>query len=261
MQRLEQKVEDLAAQLDTLTKQPQLPSSSLEAASSASYTPSSQPYDVSGSGPSSNPGPQASNSLEALGAAGAGPGPAQLVVNGTKRRYDKFDHIAFGLDDLDELLHIFRNDFFPEFPFILLSSEDTSESLRHKNPFLLWSIVAATSYKDFRLQRRLGREIQRQIATRIIMDNEKSLDLLQGLLVHLAWHHYFLRPESPQILLFLQLCINLVNGLGLGRDHSARTTSKVDRAPNLRPGTEPVRGMHSLCELRAFLGTYYLCSR
>lgn len=171
--------------------------------------------------------------------------------------------VDYILDDLgrsEEFLTIFRRDFCPEFPFVLLSSDETSASLRHDKPFLFMSIVAATSYTDPQLQRRLAREIQKQIASRMIINNEKSLDLLQGLLVCLAWYHYFLRDGSIQILLLLQLCVTLVNELGLTRDHSTRLTTRCDQVAETPAGLKSSPKSSSLSELRAFLGTFYLCS-
>ena len=172
-----------------------------------------------------------------------------------------FDYALRDLCQSEEALTIFRRDFCPEFPFVLLSSDETSESLRRNKPFLSLSILAATSYAHPQLQRGLAREISKQIASRMIIDNEKSLDLLQGLLVHLAWYHYYFHEGgSSQILLLLQLCVTLVNRMGLTRDHSTCGTAKYDQlaeAPQ-EIGTSPEKS--SLPELRAFLGTFYLCS-
>lgn len=84
------------------------------------------------------------------------------------------------------LLEIFRNTFTNNFPFVVISSASSVDILRSENPFLLLSIMAATSFKDVRLQRALGREIKKEICERIIMGHQVSMDLLQGLLVYVA---------------------------------------------------------------------------
>ena len=246
-------MDSLVAQLNTINqRQPQSVDVVLPASGS---TPSSKSQDVSLSWDSSHSEPQIENELETL--------DASSVHSETPSAEYGDSVFGYGLRDLyqsEEILAIFRRDYCSEFPFVLLSTDETSESLRHYKPFLFLSIVAATSYTNPQLQQRLAREIQKQIASRMIINNEKSLDLLQGLLVYLAWYHYFFQDGSSQILLLLQLCVTLVNEMGLTRDHSTRVTTKRDQVAEAPAGTGSSPKKPSLSELRAFLGTFYLCS-
>jgi hypothetical protein len=54
-------------------------------------------------------------------------------------------------------------------------------------PFLLLAAVAAASSKYCHLQDALIRQFKESLSQRVVMAGEKDLDLLQGLLVHLAW--------------------------------------------------------------------------
>ena len=246
-------MEDLVAQLNTIKQQqPQGVHVSLSASDS---TASSKSRDLSLARDSSHSEPQVENESETVDA-------SSVNAETHSPEYGEGE-LDYALDDLcrsEEILTIFRRDFCPEFPFVLLSSDETSASLRQEKPFLFMSVVAATSYADPQLQRRLAREIQKQIASRMIIKNEKNLDLLQGLLVCLAWYHYFLRDGSIQILLLLQLCVTLVNELGLTRDHSTRMTTRCDQVADTPVGLKSNLKRSSLSELRAFLGTFYLCS-
>ena len=248
-------MEDLVAQLNTsVQRQPQGLDTDLLASGS---TPSSKSSEtVFFLRDSSTSDSQVQDEPEALDACSISWGTPSADYGDIS-----FDYGLRNLCEAEEVLTIFRRDFCPEFPFVLLSPEDTSESLRHDKPFLFLSIVAVTSYENPQLQRRLAQEIQKQIASRMVVNNERSLDLLQGLLVHLAWYHYSFQLGSPQILLLLQLCVTLVNEMSLTRDQSTRVTTEYDQVAETPVGIGSAPRNLSLPELRAFLGTFYLCSR
>ena len=225
-----------------------------EGSSSRGSTANSKSQTTFLSRDSSDSGLQVENELEILDASSI-----RSETPGTELKDNTVDLELPDLHQAEELLTIFRRDFCPEFPFVLLSPDETSKSLSHDKPFLFLSIVAVTSYANPQLQRRLGREIMNQIASRMIIKNEKGLDLLQGLLVYLAWYHYSLQDGPSQILLSLQLCVNLVSNMGLMRDYANRLTTKRDQVVEA-PEEARSSPEQFLSELRAFLGTFYLCS-
>ena len=75
-----------------------------------------------------------------------------------------------------------------------------------------------------------------------ITKGEKSLDLLQGLLVFMAWHHRYMDADAPSLNLLLQICLGQAVDLGLDRLCPA-------------PVDDPWQGRESR---RAYLGCYYL---
>lgn len=87
---------------------------------------------------------------------------------------------------LEHLLDRFR-DMASYFPFVRLPYDCTATSMAEDRPFLLLAAVAAASSKYCHLQDALIRQFKESLSQRVVMDGEKDLDLLQGLLVHLAW--------------------------------------------------------------------------
>lgn len=73
------------------------------------------------------------------------------------------------------------------FPFVLVPPKMTLDSLRREKPFLLLSILTFAAFSNEKLQLKLELELRQSLSKRIIVDSEKSLDLLQGVLVYLAW--------------------------------------------------------------------------
>ena len=160
-------------------------------------------------------------------------------------------HDAAGLAAADRRLEIFQRSFVNYFPFVVVSSTVSVEALRYNNPFLFLCIMAVTSFEDPPLQRRLGQEIKKQICDRLVMRHEVSMDLLQGLLVSLAWYQYFCLPGKHQYFLMLQLCVNMCHELRL--DLNEKGKRGLEKAQNHG------RAQNS-AEMRALLGTYCLSS-
>jgi hypothetical protein len=83
------------------------------------------------------------------------------------------------------------------------------------------------------------------------MGHEVSMDLLQGLLVFVAWYQYFCVPGKHQYFLMLQLCVNMCHELRL--DLNEKGKRGLEEAETQGKVRNPE-------EIRALLGTYYLSS-
>ena len=151
----------------------------------------------------------------------------------------------------DRRLETFRRDFINYFPFVVVPPTVSVEALRSDNPFLFLCIMAVTSFEDPKLQRRLGQEIKKQICDRLVMGHEVSMDLLQGLLVFVAWYQYFCVPGKHQYFLMLQLCVTMCHELRL--DLNEKGKRGLEEAQTQGKARNP-------SEMRALLGTYCLSS-
>lgn len=169
----------------------------------------------------------------------------------------------------------------PHFPFVVIPVAASVQSLLASRPLQLLAIVAAASYDDLKLQRRLGDAFKRLITHRIFYVEAMSLETLQALLVHLAWCVAYrlvlsIRCLSPMVAFanvicrtqyhdrprrysqYLELAISIVIDL------------RLDRKPEMRPwkrrldmqvnASDPKDAL-SIDEQRAVAGCYYLsCS-
>jgi hypothetical protein len=97
------------------------------------------------------------------------------------------DKLNLAPSELDQLLHRFRviQHFFP---FVVVPDGWTASWMLAERPFLLLTVVTAVSKSNSSLHKALGEEIKMTLASRIMIADENNLDLLQGLLVHLAWY-------------------------------------------------------------------------
>ncbi|KAF2656875.1 hypothetical protein K491DRAFT_353305 [Lophiostoma macrostomum CBS 122681] len=129
------------------------------------------------------------------------------------------------------------------FPFVSLPKETFCRDLLQQRPILMFSVLTAASYDSSLLQLTLSREFRKVVMVKI-MNGEKSLDLLQGLLVFIAWHHHYMDTQAVSVHMLLQLCIGIAGDLGL------------DNIPASH-ATEDARNREAK---RAYLGCYYLSS-
>ncbi|KAF2144368.1 uncharacterized protein K452DRAFT_222800 [Aplosporella prunicola CBS 121167] len=182
----------------------------------------------------------------------ARPAPNQLVTDSTAG--DVVDSGIISPASAERLLRIYRAALTPHFPFVVVPPDTAAEQLRRVKPFLFLAIMTAALFDDMPTQRRLGEMVKKAVNERILSDSTLTLDMLQGLLVFLAWSQYHPRPR--RYTQYMQLAISIV------------IDSRLDRKPvslwKTRFGSsrDPPTAPNSLGsdEQRAFLGCFYLAS-
>ncbi|EXJ70962.1 uncharacterized protein A1O5_05955 [Cladophialophora psammophila CBS 110553] len=145
------------------------------------------------------------------------------------------------------------------FPFVVIDPTIGLDIFRRKRPFLLLSILTFAAQSNLALQQKLETELKESLSRRLIVEGEKSLDLLQGLLVYLNWYHFHFDPARQQLYPLLQMANSVA--LELGLDRPVRQQLPINLAslvPELliksRLPIEEVEGR------RALLGCYCLSS-
>lgn len=126
------------------------------------------------------------------------------------------------------------------FPFIVVAADMTSEDLRDKRPFLWKGVMLTASFFDAARQTRLGAELLSDMARAAVVEGVKTLDLLQGMQLLIAWYQYAVKGHQLTNLLFLarSMCVNL-------------------SSPNCDPLPSDAR-YSQLDPLRAYAATYYI---
>ena len=133
------------------------------------------------------------------------------------------------------------------FPFVTLPKDLSCRDMLQQRPMLMFAVLTVASYDSVLLQLTLSREF-RKIVTVKVMNGEKSLDLLQGLLVFIAWHHHYMDAQAVSIPMLLQICAGIARDLGLDN------LSIPIRSPLHRDEPRDKEAK------RAYLGCYYLTS-
>lgn len=112
------------------------------------------------------------------------------------------------------------------FPFAPIPEDASLEELTANQPFTLRSILVISSGDDKNLQRTLERSFRDRVLQTVMIDGERSIDLLLSLIIYLAWYHFFYIPMKQQFYQTLQIAISLCVDMKLDRppEKAALTT-------------------------------------
>lgn len=73
------------------------------------------------------------------------------------------------------------------FPFLPLPMDWSVACMKQDHPFFLLGVLSAMTHAELSLNSQLHAQFLRVLAGRVVADGEKHLDILQGMLVQIAW--------------------------------------------------------------------------
>ncbi|KAM7187488.1 hypothetical protein V8F33_011228 [Rhypophila sp. PSN 637] len=115
--------------------------------------------------------------------------------------------------EAEECLHIFRTQKLPYLHFVYIPESTTAAELRREKPFL-WLSIMVICVKRASTQQLLGEKLRALIAQKVIVEHQRSLDILQGLVGFLGWSTYHLRLiGKPFMTMYSHLLAALVQDL------------------------------------------------
>ncbi|KAK3381906.1 hypothetical protein B0H63DRAFT_215775 [Podospora didyma] len=159
--------------------------------------------------------------------------------------------------EAEDNLETFRKYMLIFLPLVYLPPTMTQRQLREQSPFLWFNIMAVTC-KQVDHQMSMSDAIRVFLAHKMVVEHEKSIDLLLGLLVFIGWKQYH-RREKPCLSLITSLAKSLVYDLGLNR---VPGESIISMAVNFSEGRKvflPPREK-TLETRRALLACFYVTS-
>ena len=89
-------------------------------------------------------------------------------------------------DEAEKLLNVFQTQMLGHFPFMKMPAYSSSHHFRAEHPFLWLCIMAVTS-KSTEQQLAFGKEVRLSLSRKMLVESERSLDLLFGILVFTGW--------------------------------------------------------------------------
>jgi len=144
------------------------------------------------------------------------------------------------------------------FPFVIITPQSSLEFLRREKPSLLLAILTFGSYSRPKIFDVLEHEFREMLSKKVIMNGEKSLDLLQGVLVYLNYYHLHFKIGRQQIYQLSQIAATMAVEL-----HIHLTWQNASNIDGLAIPIPDINGPNVADEIegkRTFLGTYYLTS-
>lgn len=123
---------------------------------------------------------------------------AELFVNPPKRRNVNFvsqDGVSFDLlpdfrltpTQASSYLAQYRTQMMPKYPFVIIDSDINAATLCSQSKCLFWCIMATVAPLSTEAHRNFRHWFRSHLAEEIVVKQHKSVDLLQAILVYLAW--------------------------------------------------------------------------
>ncbi|KAH7193015.1 uncharacterized protein B0J16DRAFT_69261 [Fusarium flagelliforme] len=166
---------------------------------------------------------------------------------------------GFSWPQVSQILDLFRKEYIPRFPFVLISSHQTAQSLYKDNPFLFRAVMLVVApVSEIRICK-MKRNVLAYLGYRTLVEEDMTLDILQGILVIIAWAHKC-HVDNSQVVNLAYLALGYAHNLGITQDTSLSSTQQSD--PKL-PDTERVNRKedpYSTEKKRTLLGLYCVLS-
>jgi len=151
---------------------------------------------------------------------------------GTQPSADVIDRGLLSLDLAEQLFKAYNEWFVPHYPCVVFPPDCSIHQVRQDRPIIFLaclSVAAGMMAPD--LHSTLSAEIIQVFANRVMLSNEKSLDLVQAFLVTSVW--YF-PPDSWGMLKFYEYVHMAASmGLDLGLNTRSQISDFKDRARTL----------------------------
>jgi hypothetical protein len=91
------------------------------------------------------------------------------------------------MEAANALIDAYKATMMPNLPFVIIPSDLSTEEIRRTRPVVFLAVLTAALYDNMPLQRVLEEQVKSAISDRMVFKGEISFDLLQGLLIHIAW--------------------------------------------------------------------------
>jgi hypothetical protein len=115
------------------------------------------------------------------------------------------------------LFETYRRDLFPNYPLVLIPPSVTADEVRQRKPALFLAIIAAAAGKDdSELSAMLDNKVLHCYAERHVMNSEKSLELVQALLISAAWYHPPVKFGQLKYYEYIHMATTMAMDIGIG---------------------------------------------
>ncbi|KAL7947445.1 hypothetical protein V8C42DRAFT_286271 [Trichoderma barbatum] len=145
------------------------------------------------------------------------------------------------------------------FPFIHLEPDLTAEALHRDRPFLWLCIMNSTSM-SMTQQAVMRERVRQEIAQRMVLNHDRSIEMVQGLVILISWATMSAGPGSkPFLNLFTHICSCIIYELNLTKfpneEHFATVCFKAWGGRAIPPAKE-----RTMEERRVVLGFWFITS-
>ncbi|RMZ05315.1 hypothetical protein D0862_05013 [Hortaea werneckii] len=159
--------------------------------------------------------------------------PARLAAVTERTDSDIVDRGILSMATARQLFETYRKDLFPHYPFIPIPESTVAEEMRETQPTLFLAIVAAAAAKEHSdLSALLDKEVLQQYATKVVVQSEKSLELVQALHISAIWYHPPSKFGQLKYYEYIHMAATMAMDIGIG----TRPAEQRNRFPSAGRG-------------------------
>ncbi|OQO03785.1 hypothetical protein B0A48_10425 [Cryoendolithus antarcticus] len=154
------------------------------------------------------------------------------------QRADIIDRGIISMATARHLLLRYRTDLYPHFPVVYIPPSSSAEELRAIKPTLFLAIMAAASGVDNAdLATKLDREVLQEYARRTVVNSEKTVELVQSLIISAVWY----QPPSRFVQLKYYEYIHMASAMAMDigictrPSHTKRKRFPAESVGNVHP--------------------------
>ncbi|KIX09385.1 uncharacterized protein Z518_00464 [Rhinocladiella mackenziei CBS 650.93] len=119
------------------------------------------------------------------------------------------------LEECESLLSHYRRMSQSFFPYVIVPETCQAASVIQERPMLAQAIFIVTTWRNPIVQSPLQAQFLKELGERYFIKSERSLDLLQGLIVYFGWCHWYATPFAYQAFRHGSLVASLAVELGI----------------------------------------------
>ncbi|KAH6605343.1 hypothetical protein Trco_007050 [Trichoderma cornu-damae] len=165
---------------------------------------------------------------------------------------------SFSLEEVISYFDRYRRELMPNYPFVVIPEDLDPRALYATSQCLFWTIMAAVAPQSPDTQKGVENWFRQYIADRVVVNQEKSLEILQAILLRLTWaeFHFCMKTEATN---FVHLATALALDLKLDRSPEATRLQPRSLLAEAFGKSAPRPKPPSADEKRAVLGLYHCC--
>jgi hypothetical protein len=131
---------------------------------------------------------------------------------------DVVDRGRVSMGTATDLVRVYVDHCMALYPAVILPKQTTASELKTSKPVLFLAVIAAAAlgWNDPDLSRFLNEEVRRLFADRIFIKGEKSLELVQSLLITVAFYYPPDSPEKLQFYQYIHMAATMAVDIGIG---------------------------------------------
>jgi hypothetical protein len=136
---------------------------------------------------------------------------------------DVIDSGMISMATARQLFDSYRKHLFPHYPVVPIPESTTADELRQVKPTLFLAIIAAAAgTENPELSAMLDQEVLHIYATKSLVHSEKSLELVQALLISAVWYHPPNKFGQLKYYEYIHMAVTMALDIGIGARPTAR---------------------------------------